>query len=459
MNTPRIMIAAPKSGSGKTLITCALLKALQLRGRKISAYKCGPDYIDPMFHKNVIGVPSANLDCFFSDEEQIKELFLRYKKDGDLSVIEGVMGLYDGLGGVKEEASAYHLAVILRTPIILVVDAKGMGRSILPLVDGFLRYDREKLIRGIILNRVGKGAYETLKSLLEAELEIPVLGFFPEKKELQLESRHLGLKVPEEVSGLEGQVLEAARILEECVDVEAVLEIARMAAELENPVGRASSVNTFLRLGVAMDEAFCFYYDENLRLLRENGAQIVPFSPIHDKELPKNLHGVLLGGGYPELWARQLYENVSMRNSIKAAIAGGMPSLAECGGFMYLHDNMETPDGETYPMCGIIPGNCSYMGKTVRFGYVEITGETESFLPRGKTIKAHEFHYYDSTNNGRDCVAEKPIGGKRWECIHAGENHWWGFAHLYFPSGPDFVNRFMKQLHKYKNCHFDKNMS
>ena len=208
MAYPRIMLAAPKSGSGKTLITCALLRALSLRGLKVRAFKCGPDYIDPMFHQRVLGVPSRNLDLFFTGEDETRALFLQ-DSDFDISVIEGVMGLYDGLAGTREEASSYHLASVLKTPIILIINARGMGRSMLAEIAGFLSMDREKLIKGVILNQVSRSIYESMAPIIEQELGIKAYGYYPTQKDLELESRYLGLKLPGEISALLDKVTES----------------------------------------------------------------------------------------------------------------------------------------------------------------------------------------------------------------------------------------------------------
>ncbi len=474
MKLPRIMIAAPKSGSGKTMITCALLELLreylETQGRKLSAFKCGPDYIDPMFHREIIGVPSRNLDCFFSEEDQIKELFAYGQTENGVSVIEGVMGLYDGLGGVSEEASSYHLAGILKAPIVLVVDAKGMGRSVLPLLAGFLAYDRGHLIKGVILNRVSRSFGQNLQAEIERELKLPVLGCFPEQNGLMLESRHLGLKLPGEVEALRKRVREAADILKQNVDWEQILALADAASEWPDygmQRRQDGSGEGRVRIGVAQDEAFCFYYEDNLRILREMGAELVPFSPLRDAGLPDRLDGLLLGGGYPELWLPRLSENTSMQRSIREALERGMPSIAECGGFLYLHDKLEDQNGIGYPMCGVIPGTCRDTGRSVRFGYVTLTLNSENndresgentFLTPGQHIRAHEFHYYDSPNNGNACRAVKPLSGRAWECIHAGEVHWWGFPHLYFPSNPQFARNFIAAAIAYKNCLLRKNV-
>ena len=423
----RIMIAAPKSGSGKTTITCGLLQIFKENGEDISSCKCGPDYIDPMFHRQVLGIPTRNLDTFFTGEEGTRKLFLRDRREGGLVVMEGVMGLYDGLGGIREEGSSYHLAKVTQTPIILVVDAKGMGKSVIPLIAGFLAYDKAHLIRGVIFNRMSAAYYEILKSLAEEELGIAVLGYFPENKDLQIASRHLGLCMPGELEDLQGQIRMAAEKLRETVDIAKLLQIAEAAEPLEGEVteevsrakkesceeaeeSKSREVDEAIhpRIAVARDEAFCFYYEENLSLLEQAGAELVYFSPLHDKVLPENVHGMLLGGGYPELYAGQLSENSAMCTAIREVVIGGLPTVAECGGFLYLHTTLTDREGHSYPMVGVLPGKCFDTGKLVRFGYIEVEETAGHFLPSGSCIRAHEFHYYDSEDNGADCTATKP---------------------------------------------------
>lgn len=480
MKLRRIMIAAPKSGSGKTTITCALLQTLKSMGQQVVSYKCGPDYIDPMFHQQVIGVQVKNLDTFFTGEEETRRLFLNGRASEDMAVLEGVMGLFDGLGGIREEGSSYHLAKVTRTPIILVLDAKGMGRSVLPAIAGFLSYDPEHLIRGVILNRMSKGYYEIVKPLIEDELGICVLGYFPENKNLTIGSRHLGLQMPGEISGIVKRLQEAADTLQMTVSVEKVLEIAGEAEELveaDGPAERvadteADSVEDGGKvrqdperapiLAVARDEAFCFYYEDNLRLLREFGADIQYFSPIHDTSLPQGCSGILLGGGYPELYAEALSQNTAMHQAIGQAFSDGMPVVAECGGFMYLHSELRDRSGRSYPMAGVLPGTCHDTGKLVRFGYIELEArgeqlqevqsqpELQPFLPAGQRIRCHEFHYFDSTDNGNGCTAVKPTTGRSYPCIVTGKNYWLGFPHLYYPSNPIFAENLVKCLSEYE---------
>ena len=455
MKHPGVLIAATKSGSGKTTITCALLQALKERGIRTRAFKCGPDYIDPMFHKQIIGVPSRNLDTFFSGPEQIRELYQMNSKETDdraeISVIEGVMGLYDGLGGIREEGSAYHLAEVLDIPIVLVLDAHGMGRSMIPLLFGFLKYDKSHLIRGVILNRTTPMFLQTIAPLIEQELKLPVLGCFPKTQKLVMPGRHLGLVMPDEIDDIRRQLHEAAVQLEKTVDIDRILAIADEAGNIDDFSRKtAGKPCADLRLAVAQDEAFCFYYEDNLRMLRENGVTIVWFSPIHDEVLPQNIDGILLGGGYPELHARALAANEKMRKAIRDSITAGMPSVAECGGFMYLHDTLVDKTGVSFGMAGVLPAECKDTGKLVRFGYVEIEEKEAGWLPAGTRIRGHEFHYYDSSDNGMDCVAQKPVTGRNWPCIHSTPEHWWGYPHLYYPSNPEFVYHFVAQMRKWK---------
>ena len=448
-----VVLAAPKSGSGKTLITCALIEALKEAGVDVCAFKCGPDYIDPMFHRTILGVPGGNLDTYFTGEAKIKEIFMEETPEDAFAVVEGVMGLYDGLGGILEEGSTYHLAKAISLPVILVIDAHGMGRTILPLIQGLLSYDKAGIIKGVILNRVSKMFYASLKELIETELSIEVLGCFTEQKELHLESRHLGLKLPEEKRDLKEQVCRGADSLKETVSIERILAIGgageKDAASQRTDIKENDTHESKLRLAIARDEAFCFYYEDNLRLLEAYGGKLVWFSPLGQEKIPEEADALLLGGGYPELCARQLSENVSMRNSIQEAIENGMPSVAECGGFMYLHESMTDEEGENWPMAVVITGSCHNRGKLVRFGYVNVMEQTSHFLAE-KPVRAHEFHYYDSDNNGESCVAVKPVSGTSWTCIHEDDRNWWGYPHLYYPSNPAFVEHFVQAARLYR---------
>ncbi|MGN0170223.1 MAG: cobyrinate a,c-diamide synthase [Lachnospiraceae bacterium] len=449
----RIMIAATRSGSGKTTITCGLLQAFKKMGHNVVAFKCGPDYIDPMFHQKVIGIPSKNLDTFFTGEEETRRLFLQDRSEDEFAVLEGVMGLYDGLGGVREEGSSYHLAQITKTPILLVIDAKGMGKSILPLIAGFLSYDKEKLIKGIVLNRMSGSYFKTIQPLIEKEFSIPVVGYFPESEEFHIKSRHLGLCLPDEMNQTTRQLHIMADQLQKTVSLEKILEIAKTAQPIMQK-SMQTKENGFHTecpvIAVARDEAFCFYYEDNLRLLKNEGAKLQFFSPLHDSFLPEGCHGLLLGGGYPELYASLLSKNQTMLDSVRNAVENGIPTVAECGGFMYLHSAMQLKDGSLYPMVGVLPAKCFDTGRSVRFGYIELEEKSKNFLPDKSKIRGHEFHYFDTEYNGEDCIAGKPVTGKQYPCVIDRENMWVGFPHLYYPSQPVFAKQFVAKAKEYQ---------
>ena len=449
----RIMIAAPQSGSGKTLITCALLQALKEKNYYLESFKCGPDYIDPMFHKTVLGISSRNLDPFFTEDSITRMLLAKGQDSRDLAVIEGVMGLYDGLGGIREEASSYALAKATNTPIILTVNARGMGRSLLALLSGFLQYDTAHLIKGVILNQTPSSFASVLSKEIEETFHIPVVASFPVRDDVRIESRHLGLVMPYELEDIQSRLKFASQVLCENANIEQILEIAKSAPQLEYDVKRdikQKLTEKTIRIGVARDEAFCFYYEDNLDLLKSLGAKLIFFSPLHDDTLPKDLDGILFGGGYPELYLKELEENESMRNSVKSAIENKMPSLAECGGFMYLHDTIFDSEKKPYKMAGVIHACCMKKERLVRFGYLTLNSKTDSFLQKGETIRGHEFHYYDSEDNGECAIAKKPVGTRSWECVHAGSDHWWGFAHLSYYSNPKFAEKFAEACRSYK---------
>lgn len=449
----RIMIAAPQSGSGKTLITCALLQALKEKNYHLESFKCGPDYIDPMFHKTVLGISSRNLDPFFTEDSITRMLLAKGQDSRDLAVIEGVMGLYDGLGGIREEASSYALAKATNTPILLTVNARGIGRSLLALLSGFLQYDTAHLIKGVILNQTPSSFASVLAKEIEETFRIPVVASFPVRDDVRIESRHLGLVMPYELEDIQSRLKIASQVLCENANIEQILEIAKSAPKLEYDVEsdiKHKITEKTIRIGVARDEAFCFYYEDNLDLLKSLGAKLIFFSPLHDDTLPKDLDGILFGGGYPELYLKELEENESMRNSVKSAIENKMPSLAECGGFMYLHDTIFDSEKKPYKMAGVIHACCMKKERLVRFGYLTLNSKTDSFLKKGETIRGHEFHYYDSEDNGECAIAKKLVGTKSWECVHAGSDHWWGFAHLSYYSNPKFAEKFAEACRSYK---------
>ena len=472
MQIPRILVAAPASGSGKTAVSCALMQAFQERGLCVRACKCGPDYIDPMFHQTVLGVDSRNLDLFFCSRDGLRNELLLHGEGADLLVTEGVMGYYDGRAMDTDAGSSYDVATALDMPVILVINCRGAALSLAAQVLGMIGFRPDSNIRGILLNRVSGMLYPRLKTMLVQELkkegfDLPVLGYIPEDDAFCIESRHLGLVTPWELEGLEARIGRGARILSETVDLDAILSIARSAPELtgrektggsgisagrawnDSPGGGGGPV----RIGIARDEAFCFYYKANLELLEKAGCRLIPFSPLHDRELPKGLCGLLFGGGYPELHAPELSGNRQLREEIRRQVLErGMPCIAECGGFMYLQEEIADREGKRYPAVGAVPGAACPAGKLKRFGYVNISVAKKSnkYLKKEETIKGHEFHYWDSTDCGDDCRAQKPDGKRSWNCIHARGNLFAGYPHLYLPSLPEFARRFADTCREWK---------
>ncbi len=453
MKYPRIMLAAPASGSGKTLITCGILQALVNRGYKTASFKCGPDYIDPMFHERVIGTRSRNLDTFFTGADTTRYLFAKAAADMEISVAEGVMGYYDGLGGVSLEGSSYDVARALTMPVVLIVGCKGQSVSVLPVIKGFLEYQNPSMIKGVIFNQMSSMIYPQIKELTERELPVKVLGYVPQVKELALESRHLGLVMPHEVDALKEKLHKLAHILEETLDLEAFLKLAWEAPELsyEKPVLLGGESETSpLRIAFAKDEAFCFTYADNLELLEELGAELVEFSPLRDEGLPKNCCGILLSGGYPELYAKKLSENLSMRSCIREALLGGMPCIAECGGFLYLHEQLEGEDGASYPMAGVIKGRAYRRDRLGRFGYITLTARRDQMLLcNGEQIRGHEFHYWESEDCGEAMQAQKPVGSRSWLCAHGTPVLYAGFPHLFYYSNPRAPMNFLKKCEEF----------
>lgn len=445
---PRLMIAAPASGSGKTLITCGLLSAWKRMGKQTAAFKCGPDYIDPMFHESVISVPSKNLDTYFTNDKLTVQLLLEDAKEADISIMEGVMGYYDGVAGVTVTASSYELAKVTHTPVILVVDAKGSSISLCATIQGFLNYKTPSYIQGIILNRISPSMYERMKRQIESELHIPVCGYMPKLNEFALENRHLGLVMPEEIPDLREKFITLGKMCSQTVDMEQLVHIAEGAEAICSeplPIEPVYKEENRVRIAVAKDEAFSFYYKDNLKLMEKLGAELVYFSPLHDQQLPERISGMYLGGGYPELYANVLSKNDEMRRLIRQALTAHMPCIAECGGFLYLQKSLKDKDGHSYEMVGYLEGESHYTGKLGRFGYIEIESQREQLLVKTKgRIKGHEFHYMDSTTNGQDFIARKPCSEKIWECVQSNAYLYGGFPHLYLYSNIEAAKRFVQ---------------
>lgn len=466
-NVNRVLIAAAGSGSGKTIITCGLLNIFKQDGRNVTGYKCGPDYIDPMFHRSVIGVGGGNLDTCFCNGRQIRQIIAT--SGYDTAVIEGVMGIYDGLGGDRLKGSCYDVAIKSRTPIILVVDAKGQGQTVAAIIKGILSNDRYNLIKGIILNRMSTGFYNKILSFLEDELasyrpDVTILGHIPKLKDATIGSRHLGLLMPNEIADIKERIDEVSNAIRQNCDLAKLSVIMQQAGKIiakmpehnekqdksDNSVTDNDSKLNKLRLAVAMDEAFCFYYQENLSLFEEMSVEMVPFSPLNDDRLPDNIDGLLIGGGYPENYLKRLEANQSMRKSIQEAIKNGLPYLAECGGFMYLHDSIRSATGNEYKMCGVISGECYKTDSLKRFGYVEVSDcmddNMQSLSNALIGMKGHEFHYYESNNNGENLDITKLGDSLCYKACHVSDNGVAGFMHMYYRTKPEFIEGFVARM-------------
>ena len=447
----QFLLAAPRSGSGKTTMTCALLMALKRRGCAPCAFKSGPDYIDPMFHRAVLGVESRSLDLFFSAPETVRTLYAKGAAGHGAAVCEGAMGFYDGLGGVSDRASAWHLADTLGLPVLLVVEPKGQSLTLAAELNGLVNFRTPSHIAGILLNNCTARMHALLAPMLEKETGLPVLGFLPKLPEAVIGSRHLGLYTAAEVENLQQKLALLADAAEEHIDWPRLLALCEkeppaLPVQPETPPAR-------VRIAVAQDEAFCFTYAETLEAFRDAGAEVVFFSPLRDTALPENIGGLYLPGGYPELHARELSENTSLLREITRKIESGLPTAAECGGFLYLGQSLTDAEGQSWPMAGVLPGEAKDAGRLVRFGYAALSADSDSMLFRaGESFPIHEFHHWDSTANGTALAAKKPVGGAEWRCGFINEHFYAGFPHLYW-AGTPLPQRFAAAAENYRRDH------
>lgn len=444
VNTPRVMFAATRSGSGKTTVTCGVLAALKKQNIKVQAYKCGPDYIDPMFHRTVLGIDTGNLDTFFADADAIGRILARDTKDAELIVMEGVMGYYDGVGGATTMASSYELSKVTKTPVVLIVDAKGASVTLAAIIRGIMEYKKDSRIVGVILNRVSPMFYSRIKHVIETECGIPVLGYLPEDASFAVPSRHLGLLQPDEMQKQRDWVETVAKAARKTIDIDGILEIAAQAEmlQIQKATGETekSKFPAGYRIGVARDAAFSFYYRENLRMLEDMGATLVYFSPLTDAHVSE-VDALIFGGGYPELYAKQLYENQSMRASVWQALEAGMPCHAECGGFLYLGKSLADAEGNVYEMVGFLDSAGFRTERLQRFGYVELAPQEADAFAVNTVLRGHEFHYWDSTDCGDACLAWKPLSKqKTYPCMVKKKATFAGFPHLYYAGAPEFFS-------------------
>jgi cobyrinic acid a,c-diamide synthase len=457
----KVMITAAASNSGKTAVTCGLLSLLKRKEYDPCAFKCGPDYIDPMFHRSVLGISSNNLDVFLAGEDGVKDVFARNSKGHGAAVCEGVMGYYDGVrcgagaaklpaGAAGDYASAYHVASLLDIPAILVVRPKGAALTLAAVIKGVAEFRDDSRICGVIFNDCSEMYYKMYGSAIEEASGVPVLGYVPHMEEANFESRHLGLMTAEEITDLAERIDRIGQKMEETIDLERLLALAGTEPDAQAAAGAGTSKDlqvaaaADVRIAVARDEAFNFIYAETLTALEDAGAEIVFFSPVHDAGLPENIDGLYLPGGYPELYGRQLAENASMREQIREAVTAGLPTIAECGGFLYLSAQLEDTNGVSWPMVGVLPGSGSNAGKLVRFGYGTISAEKDTMLLRaGEKAPVHEFHYWDTTAGGSDMTLTKLSTGAKWNFGYASETLYAGFPHLYLGGG-QLAERFIE---------------
>ena len=444
----RILISGTNSNCGKTTITMALLAAFKNKGLEIASFKSGPDYIDPMFHRKVFDVETHNLDPYFSTEEMLCDQFIR-NCGKDLSVIEGAMGYYDGIG-VEGRASAWEVAKSIKAPAVLIIDAKGMSNSAAAIIKGFKEFKEESMVEGVIFNNISPMLYPLLRDIVEKE-GIKAYGFLPREEKYSVGSRNLGLITADEIEDIKEKINGLRELAEKYIDLEGLYELAKSAPVLEasddyKKLIESSKDESKPRIAVSRDNAFCFMYKENIEILEDLGCEFVFFSPLNDEKLPEGISGLYLCGGYPELYPEELSNNKKMCQEIKDIITKGIPTIAECGGFMYLHDSIEN-----VPMVGFIKGNCIKTDKLQRFGYIEITALEDNLLcHKGESIRVHEFHYYDSENCGESFMAKKASNGLEYLCCHGSDSLYAGFPHIYLPANPDFAKSFVENAKKWK---------
>lgn len=442
------MLTAMASGGGKTTVTCALLAALKHRGIPVQSFKCGPDYIDPMFHTRVLRVPSRNLDLFLQGREGMRRTLAR--QQADFALMEGAMGYYDGVGGTAE-ASAWEIAETADIPAVLVLRPAGSSLTLAAQVRGLQSFRPSSRLSGLILNGCKPALHAHLAPILERETGLPVLGYLPPMEEAVFPSRHLGLFTAGEIADLSARIEALAAQAERTVDIPGLLALAGTAP---GPAAAPAPAPVRCRIAVARDEAFCFLYEDNLDALRENGGEPVFFSPLRDRQLPSGVHGLYLAGGYPELYARALSENASMRQSVRQAVAAGLPTAAECGGFLYLQQTLEDQRGTPWPMAGVLPGRGFPTGGLRRFGYLTMTAEADSLLlRRGETVPAHEFHYWDCTESGAALAARKVGRETAWRCGFAAPTLYAAFPHLHFNGPLPLARRFTDRAARWREEH------
>jgi cobyrinic acid a,c-diamide synthase len=446
------MIAGTGSGCGKTMITCAILSVLKQQNKNVVAFKCGPDYIDPMFHTKATQIETYNLDSVLMGENGVRYSLQKHTQTCDIAVIEGVMGLYDGIGN-KSNASTNDLSKVTETPVVLIVDAKGKSLSLCAEIKGFLEFEKNNIV-SIIINRITPASYPFYKDMIENQTGVRVIGFMPEMPETRIESRHLGLMTANEISDIQNKIMILAENARKFIDFETFFEIANVTKKNNVPESflGLQKRDSFVHLYTACDEAFCFHYNDNHLLLENLGATLHFFSPLRDREIPENADGLIFWGGYPELYAADLEKNTALKKNICYHYKRGIPIYAECGGFMYLQESLTDLHGLQYSMLGIIHGHAEMTNRLQNFGYVKLSANDDTMLCRqGETINAHSFHYAKSSYEGNSFTATKMSNGKSYPCIVATRNIFAGYPHIHFFGNKKFAEGLIESCFRYRN--------
>jgi len=452
----KIMISATTSSTGKTTIACGLMRALKKRGMDVQPFKVGPDYIDTEYHAKSCGNKSRNLDEFMLPSEEIKYIFGKNSENKDISIVEGVMGLYDGYGASKDYCSSASISKMIECPVILVIDAKSMAASSAALVYGFKNIDPDVKIEGVIVNNVNtESHYSILKQSIEEYTGVPVLGRIPRDEKFGLSSRHLGLTPSFEVEELEEKLDYVASKLEEYLDIDKILQIAENGENIYDKERRKDIRNiTNVKLGLAYDKAFNFYYKDNLELLEEMGVELIKFSPLYDEKLPL-CDGLYIGGGFPEVFAKELAANKSLLLDIKEKSRQGMPIYAECGGLMYLGEQVDDLDGNFHQMTGIFSGVSKMQSKLQRFGYCSGKSEQDTAISKkGQIVRGHEFHYstFESSQENAYEMYKKMSNGdeKIWGGGFATDNTLGTYLHTHFCGDYEIPKNLIRNMELYK---------
>lgn len=440
---PRILIAGTSGGCGKTTMMCAISRALSNRGIQAASFKCGPDFIDPLIHAEAAGQPSCNLDLLLCGAGTTRRLLAEKSAACDVALIEGARGFYDGMGSNTSACSTCHLANETQTPVVLVVGCAGMMLSVAALIQGFLEFGTNR-IRAVLLNEIDPADYPVYKEIIESRTGVPVCGYLPHIEEAVIHKRHLGLVTAAEIMALGEKADLLGQYADKTVNIAALMAIAQEAPALsyEDPAFQSAGP---IRVAVARDRAFCFYYEENLDLLRRLGAELVPFSPLRDRMLPEGIHGLLIGGGYPELYVRQLSENLSMRDSIRSVVQAGLPTIAECGGYMYLGRSIRTRDGSEHPMTEVLDIATAMEGRPQKRGYIRLTARRDNLLCHaGENVMAYEYHGSVDDDSAGDFAALSIASGDKWDCCVATPTLFAGFPHLYWAGQPQLAENFAR---------------